>query len=167
MTGLFNITPPSRSARHWAFRSMFAALAVVSVQYAAYAGPFEKPKITKESRIIKLPDLGIMDLAPGDTPNSVYVMVGNVGQANSGWFVVRLSIQKKGQRTKTYVDKMVSGLKAGSDVPLNIDAGQPLEGLEVGVFIDAKKQVVETNEKNCGKVFPDGGVAGSLSCDAF
>ena len=153
--------------RNYVFRVLFWALLLVGVQYGVYGQIYEKPTVKKHPKVIKLPDLGIMDLFEGDTPTSVYVMVGNVSDVNAGWFVVRLSIQKKGERTKTYVEKRVSGLKAKTDLPLNINIGQPLKDLEIGVFIDAKKQVVESDEKNCGKLFPDGGIAGYLPCDGF
>jgi hypothetical protein len=137
------------------------------MQYGVYGQIYKNPPVNKNPKVIKLPNLGIMDLFDGDTPDSVYVMVGNVGQVNAGGFVVRLSIRKKGERAKTYVEKQVSGLKAKTDLPLFINIGQPLAGLEIGVFIDARKQVVESDEKNCGKLFPDGGVAGYLACEGF
>lgn len=155
--------------RNYVFRILFLALFFVVGQYNVNGQilPKPSPPVNKNPKVIKLPNLGIMDLFDGDTPDSVYVMVGNVGQANAGGFVVRLSIQKKGERAKKYVEKYVTGLKAKTDLPLNINIGQPLAGLEIGVFIDAKKQVVESDEKNCGKLFPDGGVAGSLPCEDF
>jgi hypothetical protein len=154
-------------ARNYVFRILFGALLFAGVQSAVYGQTYEIPPVNKHPKVIKLPNLGIVDLFEGDTPNSVYVMVGNASGVNAGMFVVRLSFQKKGERKKTYVEKYVSGLKAKTDLPLFINIGQPIEGLEIGVFVDARKQVVETDERNCGKLFPDGGAAGYLSCEGF
>ena len=126
-----------------------------------------KPKIQKDVFILKIPNLAILDLAPGDTPNSVYVQVGNVGSANAGFFYVRLSLKKKGSTTKTYVEKRVTGLNAKTDIPLNIDIGQPVAGLEIGIFVDARKHITESEELNCGKLYPDGGASGAEPCKDF
>jgi hypothetical protein len=126
-----------------------------------------RPKIQKDPFIIKMPNLAIVDLVEGDTPSSVFVQVGNLGSANAGVFYVRLSLKKKGSTTKTYVEKRVAGLNAKTDVPLNIEIGQPIAGLEIGIFIDARQQIAESDEANCGKLYPDGGVSGSEPCKGF
>ena len=126
-----------------------------------------KPKIQKKTYIIPMPNLIIADLFEGNTPTSVYVQVGNVGSADAGPFYVRLSLQQKGSTAKTYVEKRVSGLKAKVDVPLYIEIGKPIAGLEIGVFVDARNQVKEPDEKNCGKLFPGGGVSGVEPCENF
>jgi hypothetical protein len=128
----------------------------------------KKPPIEKAPpRVLKLADLAITDLFEGDTPDSVFVQVGNLGQGDSGSFTIRLALKKAGESQKTYVEKRVFGLKAKTDLPLNIKIGQPLKGLEVGVFLDAKKEIPESNETNCGKLFPNGGAAGFLPCEGF
>lgn len=146
---------------------LFGAAVACIFQATIHAQTLEKPSINNNPKVIKLPDLGIMDLYYGDTVDSVYVQIGNVGQADARAFVVRVSIKKKGETAKTYVEKRVFGLKAQTDLPLNINIGQPVKDLEIGIFLDAKKQVAESDEKNCGTIFPDGGVAGSQPCENF
>jgi hypothetical protein len=126
-----------------------------------------KPTIQKSNPIVlKIPNLAILDLA-GMNLNSVYVQVGNVGTGKAGVFYVRLSLKKKGSTTKTYIEKRVAGLDADADIPLYIDIGQPVADLEIGVFVDARKQIAESEELNCGKLFPGGGVVGLQPCKDF
>ena len=126
-----------------------------------------KPRIYKNPVVIPMPDLGIMDLLEGDTPTSVYVQIQNIGSANSGPFYVKISLKRPGSTTKTYVEKLVGGLKAKSDLPLYVEVGQPIAGLEIGFFIDSRNQIKEPNETNCGKILPDGGAGGYFTCKGF
>ena len=126
-----------------------------------------KPKIQKNIFILKIPNLAILDLGPGNTPNSVYLQVGNVGTGDTGIFYVRLSLKRKGSTSKTYVEKRVAGLNANTDIPLYIDIGQPIDALEIGVFVDSRKQITESEELNCGKLYPGGGMSGLQPCKDF
>jgi hypothetical protein len=126
-----------------------------------------KPKVYKSPTIIPMPNLGIMDLFEGNTLTSVYVQVGNTGTGNAGPFYVKISLKKPGSATKKYVEKLVGGVKAKTDLPLYIEVGQPIAGLEIGFFIDSRNQVKEPDETNCGKMYPDGGVSGYMPCKDF
>ena len=126
-----------------------------------------KPRIYKNPVVIPMADLGIMDLLEGNTPTSVYVQIQNIGTANAGPFFVKISLKKPGSTTKTYVEKLVGGLKAKTDLPLYIEVGKPVAGLEIGFFIDSRNQIKEPNETNCGKIFPDGGAGGYFACKDF
>ena len=152
----------------WRFALILcAAPFALAIPSAASGQVLIKPKVHKEAFIIKVPNLTVMDLAEGDTPSSIYVQVGNVGSGNAGAFYVRLSLKKKGTTTKTYVEKRVAGLNAKTDLPLYVDVGQPIAGLEIGVFIDSRKQITELEETNCGKLYPDGGVSALMPCKDF
>lgn len=149
-----------------------AAMAVFIAVLSTFAATGEaqvliKPRISKNPAVIPMPDLGIMDLFEGNTLTSVYVQIQNVGSANAGPFFVKISLKKPGTATKTYVEKYVGGLKAKTDLPLYIEVGQPIAGLEIGFFIDSRNQVKEPNETNCGKIFPDGGAGGYFTCKDF
>ncbi len=126
-----------------------------------------KPKIYKNPVVIQMPDLGITDLFEGNTPTSVFVQIGNSGSGNAGPFYVKISLWRKGSSKKTYVEKFVGGLKAKTDLPLFIEVGQPIAGLEIGFFIDSRNQIKELDETNCGKIFPDGGMGGYMPCKDF
>ena len=126
-----------------------------------------KPKIYKKPLVISMPDLGITDLFEGNTPTSVYIQIGNASAVNAGPFFVKISLKKPGSTTKTYVEKFVGGLKAKTDLPLFIEVGQPIAGLEIGFFIDSRNQIKEPDETNCGKIFPDGGTGGYMPCKDF
>jgi hypothetical protein len=146
---------------------LFSVLILGGSDRGAFGQLLPKPELNKNQRVVKLADLAIMDLWEGDTPTSVYVQVRNIGQADAGSFIVRLSIRKKGSTAKTYVEKRVSGLKAKADLPLFIEIGQPLKDLEIGVYLDARKQIPESDEKNCGKIYPDTSTQGNMTCDDF
>ncbi len=148
---------------------LFGLVLFSCASYVAYGQIIKKqkpPVKKKPAPVLKLSDLIIQDLV-GVSPDSVSVHIGNIGQADAVSFTIRLSLKKSGESKKTYVDKRVFGLKAKTDTALDIKIGQPIEGLVIGVFIDAKKEVPETNETNCGMIYPDGGVAGSLACEGF
>jgi hypothetical protein len=68
--------------------------------------------------------------------------------------------------TKTYVEKFVGGLKAKTDLPLFIEVGQPIAGLEIGFFIDSRNQIKEQMKRTAEK-FPDGGTGGYMPCKDF
>jgi hypothetical protein len=145
-----------------------AFIAILSTFEARGQGPvLTKPKVYKNPVVIPMANLGITDLFEGNTPTSVYIQIGNVGSANAGPFFVKLSLKKKGSTTKTYVEKLVGGVKAKTDLPLFIEVGQPIAGLEIGVFIDSRNQIREPDETNCGKMFPDGGMGGYMPCKDF
>jgi len=145
-----------------------AAFAIVAaLETSGNAQVLVKPNITKNTYIIPTPDLAIMDLAEGNSPNSIFVQIGNTGTANAGPFFVKLSLKKKGSTTKTYIERRVEGIKSKTDLPLYIDIGQPIAGLEIGIFVDSRKQIREIHEQNCGKMYPGGGISGFEPCDNF
>ena len=148
--------------------TVFALIVVATVSAATVrAQVLGKPRVYKNQIIIPMPNLAIMDLFEGNTPTSVYVQIGNTGSANAGIFWVKLSLKKKGSTDKTYVEKRVERLDAKLDLPLYIDVGQPIADLEIGVFIDSRNQVKESNENNCGKLYPGGAVSGVEPCKGF
>jgi len=145
-----------------AFLAIFSALATT-----CEAQVLIKPKVYKNPAIIPMPNLGITDLLEGNTPTSVYVQIGNSGSGHAGPFYVKISLKRPGSTTKTYVEKLVGGVKAKTDLPIYIEVGKPVAGLEIGFFIDSRNQIKEPDETNCGKLFPDGGAGGYMPCKDF
>jgi hypothetical protein len=145
-----------------AFIAIFSALVT-----SGDAQVLIKPKVYKNPAIIPMPNLAITDLSEGNTPTSVMVQIGNTGSANAGPFYVKIFLRRPGSTTKTYVEKLVGGLKAKTDLPFYIGLGKPIAGLEIGIFIDSRNQIKEPDETNCGKMYPDGGVSGYMPCKDF
>lgn len=146
---------------------LFGLALFACASYSAYGQVFKKPPLKKQpTPAVRVPDLIIEDLL-GVNPDTVSIQIGNNGPVDAVSFTIRLSLMKPGESKKTYVDKRVFGLKSKDHLALDIKVGQPIKDLVIGVFVDAKNEVPETNETNCGKIFPDGGVAGFLSCKDF
>ena len=125
----------------------------------------KRPTLKKNPKVIPLPNLVIDDIFYGDNLNSVQVSVGNYGTAHAGRFVVRLSIRNPRGGATTYAEKTVWGLDVNKGLPVVFKLKTEAKGLEFGVFVDAKREVAESNETNCGKLYPSGGAAGYLPCE--
>src|SRR5687768_13744539 len=166
---LRHIAQSFREVIHAAVISAMVVGSIAAASASDVAGQvLVKPKLSKYPVIIKMPDLGIMDLNEGLEPNTVFVFVGNIGSGNAGPFYIRVSLKAKDWTTKKYFEKRISGLSAKTDLPVYINVGQPTTGLEIGIYLDSKKQVAETNEKeNCGKIYPGGAATGLASCENF
>jgi hypothetical protein len=126
------------------------------------------PKVEKipPMKATKLADLAFMtDYSPDGKALGLSVL--NVGEGDAGVFMVRISLKKEGETTKTYREQRVAGAKAGGQVEVIFKNLPPMKGVDIGIFLDSKQQVKETNEKNCAFVYANGSSVGNQDCKGF
>ena len=112
----------------------------------------------------KLPNLAFMnEYYPGGV-NTLGISVVNGGEVDAGAFMVGIWVRKKGSTTKSYFESRVAGAKMNGQTEVIFKNLPTLVEVDIGIFIDAKKKIIESDESdNCAIVFADGS-AGGMPC---
>ncbi len=109
----------------------------------------------------KLPNLVFMsEYFPGGV-NTLGISIANGGEADAGTFMVGIWVRKKGSATKAYFESRAAGVKVNGQAELIFKSLPPLVDVDIGIFIDSKKKIIESDESdNCAMVFADGSSGG-------
>ena len=112
----------------------------------------------------KLPNLVFMNEYFPRGANTLGISVSNGGEADAGAFMVGIWVRKKGSTTKSYLESRVGGVKMSGQAEVIFKNLPSLAGMDIGIFVDSKKKVIESDESdNCAVVFADGS-AGGMPC---
>lgn len=109
----------------------------------------------------KLPNLVFMsEYFPGGV-HTLGISVVNGGEADAGTFAVGIWVRKKGSTTKSYFESRVGGVKTNGQAEVIFKNLPSLVDVDIGIFVDSKKKIIESSESdNCAMVFADGSAGG-------
>lgn len=112
----------------------------------------------------KLPNLVFMNEYYPDGVNTLGISISNGGEADAGAFSVGIWIRKKGSTTKSYFESRGGGVKMNGQTEVIFKNLPSLVDVDLGIFVDSKKTIIESSESdNCALVFADGS-AGGWAC---
>lgn len=139
------------------FLCLFGSSVVGQVQ-----GP---PNAKKNKPLLKVNDLGFSNVWTPD-PKTLGIQIARTAPTPS--FTVRIWIQYKGRRTRTFYERKVPAINNTDGlievIFSNLDH---LLGAEVGVFVDSKNDIPEKDEKNCTRITAEWDFYPNQTCTNF